>query len=113
MSFFVYLFVLLVAASSVLFGLDWMQAPLQPPARPQQSAAVIAAPAQAAPAAATTSAPVAPTLATVQTQPATNAAATPPTGAASGDILTGSTPAEGVSAESTETKPAPLCDVDA
>jgi hypothetical protein len=32
MSFLVYLFVLVVAASSVVFGLDWMQAPLQPPA---------------------------------------------------------------------------------
>lgn len=31
MSFLVYLFVLVVAACSVVFGLDWMQAPLQPP----------------------------------------------------------------------------------
>jgi hypothetical protein len=31
MSFLVYLFVLLVAAGSVIFGLDWTQAPLNPP----------------------------------------------------------------------------------
>jgi hypothetical protein len=38
MSFLVYLFVLLVAACSVVFGLDWMQAPLQAPAhRPPQT----------------------------------------------------------------------------
>lgn len=32
MAFFVYLFVLLVAAGSVIFGLDWTQSPLRPPA---------------------------------------------------------------------------------
>ena len=31
MSFLVYFFVLLVAAGSVIFGLDWTQAPLNPP----------------------------------------------------------------------------------
>jgi hypothetical protein len=114
MSFFVYLFVLLVAASSVLFGLDWMQAPLQPPGRPQQSVAVIAAPVQPAPAAATTAAAAATsTPAAAPVRPATNAAATPLTGAVSGEVLTGSTPTEGVTAEETEAKPAPLCDVDA
>lgn len=38
MSFLVYLFVLVVAASSVVFGLDWMQAPLQPPAQAERPA---------------------------------------------------------------------------
>lgn len=47
MSFLVYLFVLLVAACSVVFGLDWMQAPLQPP-NPTQRAAQAGAPANPA-----------------------------------------------------------------
>jgi cytoskeletal protein RodZ len=38
MSFLVYLFVLLVAACSVVFGLDWMQAPLQAPAQAERPA---------------------------------------------------------------------------
>ena len=48
MAFLVYFFVLLVAAASVLFGLDWTQAPLNPPpyaALPTQTAAVAPAPA--------------------------------------------------------------------
>ena len=38
MSFLVYLFVLVVAACSVVFGLDWMQAPLQPPSPVERTA---------------------------------------------------------------------------
>jgi hypothetical protein len=47
MSFLVYLFVLLVAAGSVIFGLDWTQAPLNPPpyaTPPAQTATVKSAP---------------------------------------------------------------------
>jgi len=47
MSFLVYLFVLLVAAGSVIFGLDWTQAPLNPPPYaklPTQTATVNPAP---------------------------------------------------------------------
>jgi hypothetical protein len=58
MSFLVYFFVLLVAAGSVIFGLDWTQAPLNPPpyATPAQTASVNptsspGAPTQSAPAA--------------------------------------------------------------
>src|SRR3569623_1246501 len=48
MAFLVYFFVLLVAAASVLFGLDWTQAPLNPPPYatvPAQIAAVAPDPA--------------------------------------------------------------------
>jgi hypothetical protein len=48
MAFLVYFFVLLVAAGSVIFGLDWTQAPLNPPpyaTPPAQTAAVTPAPA--------------------------------------------------------------------
>jgi hypothetical protein len=103
MSFLVYFFVLLVAASSVLFGLDWMQAPLQPPARTQQPAALVSAPAQPAPAS-TSGASIAEAK-TADTDPATPLTATP------ADIATGSTPTEALKSEATETKPAPLCDI--
>lgn len=47
MAFLVYFFVLLVAAASVVFGLDWTQAPLTPPpyaTLPAQTATVTPAP---------------------------------------------------------------------
>lgn len=53
MSFLVYFFVLLVAAGSVIFGLDWTQAPLNPPpyaTPPAQTATANPAPARTAPA---------------------------------------------------------------
>ena len=96
MSFLVYLFVLLVAATSVLFGLDWMQAPLQPPALPQQPVTLAATPAQ----------PVAAPTA------AANASSTAVAPARTG-VTTGSTPVEALGTQSTETTPAPLCDVSA
>ena len=40
MAFLVYFFVLLVAAASVVFGLDWTQAPLNPPPYAAQTASV-------------------------------------------------------------------------
>jgi len=49
MSFVLYFFVLLVAAGSVLFGLDWLQAPL-PPMPPGPSTVVAGKPANTAPA---------------------------------------------------------------
>jgi hypothetical protein len=51
MSFLVYFFVLLVAAGSVIFGLDWTQAPLNPPpyAKLPTQQAVAAAPAPVMP----------------------------------------------------------------
>jgi hypothetical protein len=64
MSFLVYLFVLLVAAGSVIFGLDWTQAPLNPPpyaASPAQSATL--KPAATSPVPATTASVSAPTKA--------------------------------------------------
>src|SRR5690348_14552905 len=105
MSFFVYVFVLLVAASSVLFGLDWMQAPLQPPAR-TQPATFTAAPVQPAAAATSASAPA-------DTSPAASASATARAAAPATEAPTGTTPASGLKAEESEAKPAPLCDVDA
>ena len=98
MSFLVYFFVLLVAATSVLFGLDWMQAPLQPPARPPQQVTLAATPAQ----------PVAAPTATANANSAVVAPATPLTG-----VTTGSAPVEGLGTQGTETTPAPLCDVSA
>ena len=98
MSFLVYFFVLLVAATSVLFGLDWMQAPLQPPERPQQPVTLAATPAQ----------PVAATTAAANASSTAVAPATPLT-----SVTTGSTPVEGVGTQGTETTPAPLCDVSA
>ncbi len=96
MSFLVYFFVLLVAASSVLFGLDWMQAPLQPPPSSERTiqtvAAPAAAPAQAAGAGQTAAAPSAPS---------------PAAAANVGQA------ADAAKAEANEPKPAPLCDVEA
>jgi hypothetical protein len=106
MSFLVYFFVLLVAASSVLFGLDWMQAPLQAPPtseRTIQTVAAAAAPAHAAVAsqpASTASVPSAPT-ASVPGAPSPAAASN--VGQAT----------DAAKAEANEPKPAPLCDVDA
>lgn len=48
MAFLVYLFVLLVAAGSVIFGLDWTQAPLNPPPYATQQQAATAKPATSA-----------------------------------------------------------------
>lgn len=48
MSFLVYLFVLLVAAGSVLFGLDWLQAPMPPMRAGQHAVPVASAPAKPA-----------------------------------------------------------------
>jgi cytoskeletal protein RodZ len=59
MSFLVYFFVLLVAAGSVIFGLDWTQAPLNPPPYaklPEHASAVAPAP-KSTTAAATKAAP--------------------------------------------------------
>jgi hypothetical protein len=95
MSFLVYFFVLLVAASSVLFGLDWMQAPLQAPTARERTIQTIAAPAPTPAAAAT------PVTASAQAAESTGA---PP--------LAAQPPGE-IKAEAIEPKPAPLCDVDA
>jgi len=59
MSFLVYLFVLLVAAGSVIFGLDWTQAPLNPPpyATPPTQSAAVRPPPQPQPAAQQAKAP--------------------------------------------------------
>src|SRR5690348_810931 len=60
MSFLVYFFVLLVAAGSVIFGLDWTQAPLNPPpyaTPPAQTATANPAPAPRAAAPAKTTSP--------------------------------------------------------
>jgi len=107
MSFLVYFFVLLVAASSVLFGLDWMQAPLQAPTARERTIQTIAA--------APTPTPV---KASAQAPAATAAAAAPVTASAQAAESTGAAPvaaqpAEDVKAEAVEAKPAPLCDVDA
>jgi hypothetical protein len=107
MSFLVYFFVLLVAASSVLFGLDWMQAPLQAPTARERTIQTIAA---AAPATAKT---------TAQAQQAAAAAAAPVTASAqqaaegTGAPPVAAQPPEEIKAEAIEPKPAPLCDVDA
>jgi cytoskeletal protein RodZ len=83
MSFLVYFFVLLVAAGSVIFGLDMTQAPLNPPpyatlpATAQRSAPAQAAKAPAPAPARTVSAQPSPaTTATVPSAPAAGSAAT-------------------------------------
>lgn len=110
MSFLVYFFVLLVAASSVLFGLDWMQAPLQPPAHTPRTIQTVAPAPSAAPAQAAAAGE-----ATAKAQrPATQAADTTASGAASSPATPVSTqPADGMKAEASEPKAAPLCDVNA
>ena len=108
MSFFVYVFVLLVAASSVLFGLDWMQAPLQAPPRAQQSATIVQpAPTAASASTTATASPAAVAPVTTGAQPAVS------TEAPVVDLATGSTPAATLNAQESEPTPAPLCDVDA
>ena len=105
MSFLVYFFVLLVAASSVLFGLDWMQAPLQPPVRAQQPATFAAAPAQPTPTLTSTSG-----VSVAEAKPAATAPAVAPASIPV-EVATGSTPTEALKSEATETRPAPLCDI--
>lgn len=108
MSFFVYLFVLLVAASSVLFGLDWMQAPLQPtPRTPQSVTFAPATPAQPSATPAPAVANASPAAITPDTP------ATPLTGASGANMTTGSSPAEEPKTQASEPAPAPLCDVSA
>ena len=70
MAFLVYFFVLLVAGASVLFGLDWTQAPLNPPpyaTPPAQSASVAPGPAAKGPANSAAVKPAAPSLAVAKT----------------------------------------------
>lgn len=107
MSFLVYFFVLLVAASSVLFGLDWMQTPLQVPTAPERTIQTVAAPAPA-PAAKPADTPAAPQAAAVA-----EPVPTPPQTATSGAPAAAAAPADPLKAEASETKPAPLCDIDA
>jgi BA14K-like protein len=122
MSFLAYFFVVLVAASSVLFGMDWMQAPLKAPAGGRAIQAVsVATPASAAPAAQNV-AVAKPT--TVATSAATTGSAVPsasavsvtamPVAAASpanpNDALKGQ-PGDELKTETSEAKPAPLCDI--
>ena len=71
MSFLVYFFVLLVAAGSVIFGLDWTQAPLNPPPYATLPAAATRVARTAPPQPATVQAPV--RSAGTQTAPATTA----------------------------------------
>ena len=112
MSFLVYFFVLLVAATSVLFGLDWMQAPIQAPAAPERTIQTVApAPAPAAAQAAATAQPTA-TAATKQPAATAAVAAAGPV-ESSGAALAAPEPADSVKAEASEAKPAPLCDLDA
>lgn len=82
MSFLVYLFVLLVAAGSVIFGLDWTQAPLNPPpyaTPPAQSAAVRPSP-QPQPAAQQAKAPAAAQAGVAVAQATVNGGAAAPAG---------------------------------
>jgi hypothetical protein len=104
MSFLVYFFVLLVAATSVLFGLDWMQAPLQAPPAPGRTIQTVA-PAPTPAAAAAQPAALA--------QPARTAAASARPAESFGAAPAASQPADDVKAEASEPKLAPLCDVDA
>src|SRR4051794_12768702 len=107
MSFLVYFFVLLVAATSVLFGLDWMQAPLQAPPAPERTIQTVVPAPALAPAAA---------QAAATTQPAATAQSTAAPARpveSSGVAPAGSQPVEEVKAEASESKPAALCDVDA
>jgi hypothetical protein len=101
MQFFVYLFVLLVAASSVLLGLDWMQAPLQAPVR-TQSATLTANTVQPAAAAAPD---------VTEAQP--TAASPAPLAGAPVELTAGSSPADTLKSDATEVKAAAMCDVDA
>jgi hypothetical protein len=125
MSFLVYFFVLLVAASSVLFGLDWMHAPLQPPpsaARTMQTARV---PVPATNVAETRAQPasqahkVADATPAVAPAPTASAAvaAVPASAAATDGVsateTTGSTDTQTAQAKETAVSKAPLCDVSA
>jgi hypothetical protein len=88
MAFIVYFFVLLVAASSVLFALDWVNAPVQPPAPAERTQVANSATqtkpepvAQQSPLAATPSAPPRPTQganSAMQTKPEPVAQQQPP-----------------------------------
>jgi outer membrane biosynthesis protein TonB len=81
MSFVVYLFVLLIAAGSVLFGLDWVQAPMSPmPASQYELQAAKPPPQPAPPPAATTEVKPAPEPAPAVSppQPAQTVAEAPP-----------------------------------
>lgn len=98
MSFLVYFFVLLVAASSVLFGLDWMQAPLQPPSSERSIQAVVA-----------------PAATPVQAAGTAQPAVTAPVPSAPSPAVASNVgqAADAAKAEGNEPKPAPLCDVEA
>lgn len=122
MSFLVYFFVVLVAASSVLFGMDWMQAPLQAPAGGRTIVAVSAPEAaKAAPAAqtvavskpATMGASTATTGSAVPSASAVSVTAMPVAAASpasAADVLKGQ-PGDDLKTDVSETKPAPLCDI--
>jgi hypothetical protein len=88
MSFLVYFFVLLVAASSVLFGLDWMQAPLQAPPYAERTTHAVAPPAAPPPA-----------RKVAQTEPAGPVAVSAPDAAAPvAEVPAGAAARDGVSA---------------
>ena len=109
MSFLVYFFVLLVAASSVLFGLDWMQAPLQPPPPTERTIQTIA---PAPTAVRAQAAAPAQTAAAKAQQPATPAVPVATAGGAPA-APDAAQPADAVNAQASEPKPVALCDVDA
>jgi hypothetical protein len=111
MSFLVYFFVLLVAASSVLFGLDWMQAPLQPPPAPRVQASAPAPQPQASLPAPQPTAAVVPAAAAQPSIQATNVSLTPQPPAQAAPETTAAAPIDALKAEATEATPAPLCDI--
>lgn len=99
MSFLIYLFVVLVAAGSVLFGLDWLQSPLSP--QPEASAIAVRTPP-----------PPMPRTTTVQT----DAPKPPPAAASTAPAPAAARPAEVATAGAVETAAAvatPRCDITA
>ena len=127
MPFVVYVIVLLVAAGSVLFGLDWLQAPL-PPTPPSQQVQVASAPAPppATPAIQDTKPANAPPPVSlprpVPTQAEPNAAQTNAIGSGEGgapaaatgpDVATPAPAASSAEAATAAASARPLCDVDA
>jgi hypothetical protein len=121
MSFLAYLFVLLVAAGSVLFGMDWMQATLQPPAAARMIKSA-SAPAPVAPAAQTvavrkpttigasavTTGSAVPSASAVSVTAMPVAAISP---AVPADDASKAQAADVLKTDVSETKPAPRCDI--
>ncbi|MDP2412007.1 MAG: BA14K family protein [Pseudolabrys sp.] len=128
MSFIVYFFVLAITVSSVLFGMDWLSAPMSPmpPGKPAIQTAnrpapapvqAVASPAKPAPPAVvrpqeTVATAPAPIAAPVQAEVSPPAAVSPPVEAVV-PVIAAAPPGEADSSSAPEPPASPLCDVNA